>query len=46
MKKMLMNVMGVVLFYLVIIFGVLLLNYRFSYLNKNIENNTYIAMNN
>lgn len=48
MKRKLMNVGGIILFYSVLVFGVLLLNLRFSYLNKNIEtniNNSYIAMN-
>lgn len=48
MKKTLKNFGGLVLFYSVIIIGVLLLNIRFSYLNEitgdNI-NETYIAMN-
>lgn len=48
MKKTLMNIGGLILFYSVIIGGVLLLNMRFSYLN-NLEsekiNDTYIAMN-
>lgn len=49
MKKTITNMGGLVLFYSVIIIGVLLLNMRFSYLNEiNNEtlNNTYIAMNN
>ena len=48
MKKTLTNIGGLILFYLVIIFGVLLLNMRFAHLNdvKNIEiDNNYIAMN-
>lgn len=49
MKKKLMNVGGIILFYSVIIFGVLLLNLRFSYLNEinseNNINNSYLAMN-
>lgn len=48
MKERLMNIGGLILFYSVIIGGVLLLNLRFSHLN-NINNgsgnNTYIAMN-
>lgn len=48
MKKTLMNIGGLVLFYSVIVIGVLLLNLRFSYINeistKNI-NETYMAMN-
>lgn len=48
MKKTLTNIGGLILFYSVIIFGVLLLNLRFEHLN-NIENydldNNYIAMN-
>jgi len=47
MKKRLINIGGLILFYSVIVTGVLLLNLRFSYLNdinnKNVE--TYIAMN-
>ena len=49
MKKVLMNIGGLVLFYSVIIIGVLLLNIRFSYLNhvgSNGLGDTYIAMNN
>ena len=49
MKKTLTNMGGLILFYLVIVFGVLLLNMRFEHLNsdQNIEiNNNYIAMNN
>lgn len=49
MKKTLNNIGGLILFYSVIVIGVLLLNMRFSYLNAvNTENigNTYIAMNN
>lgn len=49
MKKTLTNIGGLILFYLVIIFGVLLLNMRFEHLNsvENIEiNDNYIAMNN
>jgi len=48
MKKKLMDMGGLILFYSVIVIGVLLLNFRFSHLNnKNNENinNTYIAMN-
>ena len=49
MKKTLTNIGGLILFYSVIIFGVLLLNLRFEHLN-NIESkvidNNYIAMNN
>jgi len=48
MKKRLMNCGGLILFYSVIVAGVLLLNLRFSHLNdlNNTNNNeTYIAMN-
>ena len=48
MKKTLTNIGGLILFYVVIIFGVLLLNLRFEHLNslENAEiNNNYIAMN-
>lgn len=49
MKKTLNNIGGLILFYSVIVIGVLLLNMRFSYLNEvntgNIDN-SYIAMNN
>lgn len=49
MKKTLTNFGGLILFYIVIVFGVLLLNMRFEHLNSNevikIEDK-YIAMNN
>ena len=48
MKKTFVNVGGLVIFYTIIIVGVLLLNQRFSVLNDNIDsetNNYYIAMN-
>lgn len=47
MKKKLENVGGIILFYSVIVFGVLLLNLRFTYLNEinNNINDNYIAMN-
>lgn len=48
MKKRLENVGGIILFYSVIVFGVLLLNLRFTYLNEinnNNVNDNYIAMN-
>ena len=47
MKKKLVNVGGIILFYSVIVFGVLLLNLRFTYLNEinNNVNENYIAMN-
>ncbi len=38
MKKVLKNVWGAILFYAVIVFGVLLLNLRFAYLNNRILN--------
>ena len=49
MKKNLMNIGGIILFYSIIIVGIVLLNLRFSYLNSlnsNNLNNSYIAMNN
>ena len=49
MKKTLTNIGGLILFYMVIVFGVLLLNLRFSHLNSDTikeTNNNYIAMNN
>lgn len=49
MKKTLTNIGGLILFYMVIVFGVLLLNLRFAHLNSDgiteLDNN-YIAMNN
>ena len=49
MKKTVVNLAGVVLFYSVIVIGVLLLNMMFEHLN-NVDNNNfnekYIAMNN
>jgi len=48
MKKTLINIGGLLLFYSVIVFGVLLLNMRFSHLNNITNeriNDTYIAMN-
>ena len=48
MKKTLKNFGGLVLFYSVIVIGVLLLNIRFSHLNDVKGDNfkeTYIAMN-
>lgn len=48
MKKTLKNIGGLILFYSVIVFGVLLLNVRFEYLNEvdnEQNNNSYIAMN-
>jgi len=49
MKKTLTNIGGLILFYSVIFFGVLLLNCRFEHLNNNNIteiNNNCIAMNN
>lgn len=46
MKKMFLNFGGLILFYSVIILGVLLLNLRFSYLNSVEGNSTYMAVNN
>lgn len=48
MKKTLENIGGLILFYSVIVVGVLLLNIRFSHLNNITGDNlseTYIAMN-
>ncbi len=48
MKKSLVNIGGAILFYSVIVFGILLLNIRFKYLNDlEIEKNpnNYVAMN-
>ena len=46
MKKVLMNVLGVTMFYLLVIGGILLLNQRFAYLNSlDNSNTTVIAMN-
>ncbi len=45
MKKLLVNYGGIILFYSVLIFGVLLLNARFAYLNNlptNVANNNII----
>ena len=46
MKKHITNIGAIILFYLLIVFGVLLLNMRFAYLNKMNMDNNYIAMNN
>lgn len=47
MKKILMNVGGIVIFYSIIVGGILLLNQRFAYLNS-LENSSekILAMNN
>ena len=48
MKKNFLNYGGLILFYSVIIMGVLLLNMRFSYLNENTTVNyseEYMAVN-
>lgn len=48
MMKRLFNVGGLILFYLVIIFGVLLLNARFAqlnHINNNETSESYLAMN-
>lgn len=48
MKKTILNYGGLILFYAVIIMGVLLLNMRFSYLNESTTvnyNEAYMAMN-
>ncbi len=46
-KDFLKNVLGVGLFYFVIIVGVLLLNSRFTYLNEvdDVRSTSYMAMN-
>ena len=49
MKKVVANMGGLIMFYSIIIIGVLLLNLRFSYLNSlnnSYNNETLIAMNN
>lgn len=46
MKRKLMNLGVLVLFYSSIVVGVLLLNLRFTYLNNNVCNNDCVAMNN
>ena len=48
MKKIMINYGGLIMFYLVIVVGVLLLNLRFSYLNENTTVNyseEYMAVN-
>ncbi|MBQ6687584.1 MAG: hypothetical protein IJN03_03580 [Bacilli bacterium] len=48
MKKFMVKNFGVILFYGIIVLGVLVLNFRFSYLNnntKNINNQSTIALN-
>ena len=48
MKEKLIDIGGIILFYLMIVLGVLLLNSRFNYVNHlNIseKSETYIAMN-
>lgn len=44
MKKMIINVGGIILFYLLIIGGILLLNQRFSYINNNELFNNYVSI--
>lgn len=46
MKKRFLDLGGILIFYFVLVVGVLLLNLRFSYLNKVSNNNTYIGINN
>ena len=48
MFRKLQNIGGLILFYSVIIFGVLLLNIRFSYINNERldSNDNYLTMNN
>lgn len=48
MKKFMEKNYGIILFYGVIILGVLMLNFRFSYLNNNsntVNNQNVIALN-
>ena len=48
MKKFMEKNCGIILFYGVIVLGVLMLNFRFSYLNNNsdtINNHNTIALN-
>lgn len=45
MKNKLRHFGGLILFYAVIVFGVLLLNARFYYLNNNAMETNIIAMN-
>ena len=37
MKKTLINLGGLIIFYMILIFGVIILNVRFTELNKNIK---------
>ena len=37
MKKTLINLGGLIIFYMILIFGVIILNIRFTELNKNIK---------
>lgn len=37
MKKTLINLGGLIIFYMILVFGVIILNMRFSELNKNIN---------
>ncbi len=46
MKKKLIDFGGLILFYFVLIVGVLLLNLRFSYINDNPKYNSYVGINN
>lgn len=45
-KEKLLNMGGIVVFYSVIIIGILLLNVRFSYINNNLPDNPHLTMNN
>ena len=45
MKKVLINYGGIILFYLVIIFGILFLNYDSNYMQKETTNNYQIKEN-
>lgn len=46
MKKKFLDLGGLILFYFVLIVGVLLLNLRFSYINQNPHFNNYVGINN
>ena len=48
MKKFMEKNCGVIMFYGIIVLGVIMLNFRFSYLNNNVNSNseqTAIALN-
>ncbi len=46
MKKKLIDLGGLILFYFVLFVGVLLLNLRFSYINNNAKFQSYVGVNN